>query len=67
MRIRILDVSELKPEQWYLDMHHGNYKPDYPMAGVIECVNDAGEWKPIDIVPPPSSKEELTEIIRCTP
>jgi hypothetical protein len=63
IRIRVLDVAELKPDQWYLDMHRGNYKPDYPMAGIIEILGDGDMWVQVKVVGPPTSKEELTHTL----
>jgi len=67
IRIRILDVAELSANRWYFDMHRGNYKPDYPMAGVIEYEDAYGAWQPLEVFDPPMSKAELTHIVKGTP
>lgn len=67
IRVRILDAAELEPYCWYFDMHHGNYKPEFPMAGVLEYQDELGVWRTIQTIAPPVSKEELTHLIKGSP
>jgi hypothetical protein len=63
VRVRVLDLAELKPDQWYFDMHKGSYKPPFPMAGILEQQNGLGEWVPVEVKPPPTTEKELTELM----
>jgi hypothetical protein len=67
IRIRILDAAELDPYTWYFDMHRGNFKPDYPMAGLMEYKDEEGVWRTIQQIDPPTTKDELNIIIKGSP